>query len=105
MITPEKFIENFKSDWNEEYLETVFTCGNCYHFAVILEKLFGGTIYYDTWLGHFITLIGEDYYDICGKVDMSRIYKEEQLYNWDLMEKIDLLLYKRILNDCVYKED
>ena len=37
-----EFINNFKRDFDANYLEHVFNNGNCYHFAVILKDLFGG---------------------------------------------------------------
>jgi len=99
-ISPEQFIKNFKRDWDEAYLENVFTNGNCYHFALILKQVFDGVIAYDVIKGHFIVYIGREFYDITGIVDKKTT---GAYYIWDELKNIDPLQYERILSDCVYK--
>lgn len=94
------FIENFKKGYYEEELEDVFMNGNCYHFALILAKLFDGFIYYDLFQGRFITEIGYKYYDIKGEVDTSYYCN---LTSMSSLREQEPNIYKRVINDCVYK--
>lgn len=94
----EIFIHNFKKGFDKEYLEDVFTNGNCYHFALILESMFEGEIIYDPNACHFLTKIDYEFYDITGKVDGPIDY-----YIWDDFEDIDYNEYLMINRDCVYK--
>lgn len=92
------FIENFKRGFDKEYLEKVFSKGNCYHFALILKGMFGGVIYYDIAKGHFITGIKDNYYDIKGLAE-----KTFDTYDFEILQIIEPNLYDRVLNDCVYR--
>ena len=94
------FIKNFKRGFDKEYLEKVFMNGNCYHFALILSKLFDGFIYYDLNIGHFITKVGTKYYDIKGEV--HRVYYASLTSMSSLRER-EPDVYNRVINDCVYK--
>ena len=93
------FIDNFKRGFDKEYLEKVFMNGNCYHFALILKELFNGSIYYDGYLGHFITKIDSKYYDIKGETTSY----SNVVYDWKTMSDLEPNLYDRVLNDCVYR--
>lgn len=99
MIEVVEFINNFKKGWNAEYLERVFTKGNCYHFSVILKNIFYGDILYDPIQGHFITKIESKYYDITGEIDRPKI-----IYIWDNMKLEEPDQYKNIMMNCVYKK-
>ena len=91
MDSIEEFIQRrFKKDCN-------WTSGNCYYFALILKSRFGGTIYYDPIIGHFLCRIGFDYYDWSGKVDIS----SAKLYTWDQYKDFDILDYQRVVDGCI----
>lgn len=94
----EEFIRVFKKGFNEDELIKVFTQGNCYHFAVILDDIYDGNIMYDEINGHFMFKYEDSYYDIRGEVKNV----EHIQYLWKI-RKNDELLYQRILRDCVYK--
>ena len=70
--------------------------GNCYYFALILKDRFNGKIYYDSVNGHFITLINGQFYDWTGRIHPNI----DDIFDWDTLEKIDNLYYKRIVKDC-----
>ena len=98
MVAVETFVENFKSGFDKEYLENVFTNGNCYHFSLILKSMYNGTIVYDPHGSHFLTKIDGNYYDITGKVE-----RPMDEYPWDEMEDIDCNEYALVVDNCVYK--
>lgn len=52
-----------------------YTCGRCYHFAKILQEIFGGEIYEDESGEHCLIKIGKSYYDING--DAKKKYRKE----------------------------
>lgn len=91
----EEFIEKFKFIYAKE-LETVFTTGNCYYFALILKEHFGGEIYYLQIENHFICKIENKYYDITGRIE-----PKESPDKWSNFKNIDSALYKRIKRDCI----
>lgn len=72
--------------------------GNCYYFAAILEKRFGGVICYDTSHGHFVTRIDGEYYDYNG---VYRPDKPDAVVEWSWFCTYDPLQYGRVLRDCV----
>lgn len=74
-----------------------WTNGNCYFFAVILQSVFGGDIYYDVVDGHFLLKCGSDFYDWTGKVS-----DYEALVKWDDFGQYDSLQKKRIERDCIF---
>ncbi len=76
-----------------------WTNGNCYWFAVILKERFGGEIYYELYNGHFITKIGDRYYDYNGEYCIK--YLENELVPWDNFKEYDELQYERIIRDCI----
>lgn len=50
--------------------QQVYTEGSCYHFYLVLKKIFpNAEAYYD--LDHIITKIGDRFYDITGEVKLS----------------------------------
>lgn len=95
----EEFIENFKRGHDVYALESCFTNGNCYHFALLLEALYGGIILYDQVDGHFISFIDGCYYDITGRIEpVSKAIE----FDSELRDS-DPLWFNRLLRDCVYK--
>lgn len=74
-----------------------WTTGNCYYFALILKDRFSGKIFYDVINGHFLTLIGSEYYDFTGKVNIE----DKVLIEWDNFDEYDLEQKKRIIRDCL----
>ncbi len=70
--------------------------GNCYFFAVILQSVFGGDIYYDVINGHFLLQCGGSFYDWTGKVEDCGI-----LVKWNDFEQYDKLQKQRIIRDCI----
>ena len=69
-----------------------YTCGRCYHFAKVLQGIFGGDIYGSENGSHCYTKIDEYYYDIHGdaekryhSTDFSKSKKLsiEDEFQWD----------------------
>lgn len=73
-----------------------WTSGNCYFFAVILQEVFGGDIYYDVINGHFLLQCEGSFYDWTGKTD-----NYEKPVKWNSFEQYDKLQKKRIIRDCI----
>jgi len=90
------FIKHFKGSWD------VFLYGMCYWFAFILQERFGGTMMYEPIENHFVQEIGGRLYDASG--DVTEKYTSEYLMPWSDVEQYDHLLYKRIVRDCIRKE-
>lgn len=76
-----------------------WTNGNCYYFAVILRERFGGTIYYNTIDGHFVTEINGLVYDHSGTVGCN--VKNPWYVKWESFSDYDELQHKRIIQDCI----
>ena len=93
------FINNFKKGFDESHLVEVFTQGNCYHFAVILNNIFDGHIVHDNVLNHFM-FMDRNYniYDITGTLNNIDV---RYLYSWDMMEDKDYLHYNELYYWCV----
>ncbi len=75
-----------------------WTTGNCYYFAVILQKRFGGGVCYDTIAGHFVLHRNGKYYDYNGEyvpLDTSAVI------GWKEFRKYDELQYRRIVASCI----
>lgn len=71
--------------------------GNCYYFARILNARFGGTIYYDVEIGHFVTEINGKFYDWNGEVP-----ENDDLYVlWSNFDSYDQCQKMRIIKDCI----
>lgn len=96
----EDFITDFKAMHPTE-IEDTFLHGYCFWFAKILEERFEGIIYYMPIDNHFITRIGNDYYDIRGKLNAEQI---NPCSPWSEYEHTDSLEVGRIYRDCIYKK-
>ena len=84
-----KFISRFKEDCN-------WTTGNCYWFAIILKERFpGAEIFYDVIQGHFITKIGDSFWDWTGE---NFPYKP---IPWESFDKYDHIQKQCIVRDCI----
>lgn len=76
-----------------------FLEGCCYWFAVILRERFGAQIYYDPVDNHFVGKIGEQFYDVTG-----RLSDNGRFIRWDTYKNTDMAHYKRLVRDCINKE-
>ena len=74
-----------------------WTSGNCYYFASILYMRFPDSeIWYDEINNHFVCKISDVFYDWNG------VYKSEyELVRWKDFKDIDILLFNRIIRDCI----
>ena len=91
-----KFIDGFKS------ARQLFLFGHCFWFAAILSIRFVGTIYYLPIMNHFVTKIGDDYYDASGVVVIP---EEESVIKWAEIDEYDSIEAERIRKDCILMED
>lgn len=104
----EQFIKKFREDSkNEEVLESHFTNGYCYHFAVILATLFFNEDYkshimYNPIDNHFAIIYNCELYDITGKIEL---YNCCDWHYWDEYKMQDELETDRIIKQCIYKEE
>ena len=73
-----------------------WTCQNCYFFALILNSVFVGSIWYDVISGHFVTLIDGKYYDWTGVIE-----PDGYLVEWERFDEYDELQKKTIIRDCI----
>ena len=83
----EFFICEFRKAFgDEELVKNVFTCGYCYHFAVIMENMFDGYIIYHPIDNHFAFLekLTGYIFDITGKIGY---YKNDNTDVWKLWDK------------------
>lgn len=70
--------------------------GNCFYFAKILQARFSkGVLYYDVIKGHFVTKIGDFYYDSTGVVKVN----VEDLVCWETYD--DISHCSRIIENCI----
>ena len=96
-----QFIERFKKNAGSCYssaLETVFTCGNCYWFAVVLTerfKFYSPKLYYYPITGHFAEKISDSFYDITGEIQ-----SEEKPIAWETLKKEEPTRAKHIYQAC-----
>ena len=97
-----KFIENFKKLHKKE-LEEVFTCGNCYWFALILKERFHGTLYYLPVENHFLCRIYKKFYDIKGLYVLTTAQRKNIKW-WEGVKKEDRFVYDSIVRDCINLE-
>lgn len=77
-------------DWNT---------GNCYWAATLLKNRFGGELYYDVVVGHFV--VGFDdgkFYDFGGEYIPA---ESKNMVAWGKFEDYDPLRYERIKRDCI----
>lgn len=71
--------------------------GNCFWFALILEKRFpGGSIYYVPIEGHFIYKYNDKFYGWSGEYDI----KDKEVISLTKLKIIDELWYNRLMRDC-----
>ena len=106
----ENFINNMKKLFPEE-LESVFYRGYCYWFAFILAERFKGTIWFNPRIVHFATKIGNDMYDIYGKVRPGicpitgqEDYSESDWIEWSEFQINNHEAVESIVNSCIKKE-
>jgi len=69
-----------------------YTCGRCYHFAKILQEIYGGELYQFQGKQHCFIKIGDYFYDIHGDSEkryysqdfskVSKLTKEDEM-EWD----------------------
>ena len=101
-LTIEKFIEQFNRDIEDS---EIFQRGYCYHFSVILNDLFTGSIVYNPVLNHFAFCCEYGIYDVTGKIaEKEEVDKENSLwYFWALYQVMDPIESERIIEQCQYK--
>lgn len=91
-----KFISRFHGS------EHVFLTGCCYWFAWMLDYRFyleyETRIMYEPVEGHFITKIGNRFYDVRG--DVTELYRGKPMYDMDELQKADSKHYSRLMRDC-----
>lgn len=106
------FIINFKKDSGDESaVNDLFERGYCYHFSIILENLFNGTVMYNSVDNHFATKIYVEtswyanheemeyrLYDITGRIDLTDDWVE-----WEQFCKEEPLEANSIEAQCIYK--
>lgn len=87
-------VEEFIATIRDSFIgsQQVYTEGSCYHFHLILKKVFpNAEPYYD--LDHVITKIDDKYYDITGEVRLDAAStKYERLPSYGL--KVPYNIYK-----------
>ena len=90
------FIARFKGS------EMVFLHGCCYWFAHILQERFYAEhsvdIKYEPVEGHFITKIGNRFYDIRG--DVTELYRGKPMYDLYEMNHNDNKYFRHLMRDC-----
>jgi hypothetical protein len=64
----------------------VYTMGNCYQFFEILKEVFPESIAYESG-GHVFTKIGNNYYDIKGKLEKNIDLKIVEDYRIESLSK------------------
>lgn len=91
-----KFISRFHGS------EHVFLTGCCYWFAHILDYRFDmecdPVIMYEPVEGHFVTRIGNRYYDVRG--DVTELYRGKPMYVLEELGNEEPKLYNRLMRDC-----
>lgn len=106
------FINPFKRFEKDKVLHTTFTEGYCYYFALMLQHRFPeGELYYLGW-GHFVTKIGDKFYDItgnctetCTKPHTSRTILDITYIpqSWKEIQATDPDWAARIIEGCITK--
>ena len=89
------FIDGFNRYGDQ--IEDLFLNGYCFYFAIILKNRFPGQIFYDPVEGHFVTLIGDDFYDITGCVTSE--------YDRDLYDESVWSTIPSIIHGCILKDN
>ena len=82
--------------------EDVFLHGCCYWFARILFERFSAAevneIKYEPVEGHFVTKIGNRFYDVRG--DVTEMYRGKPMYDMRELVIEDTNMYRRLMRDC-----
>jgi len=100
LMSPEEFIETFKSGFNKKAIEDCFLNGNCWFFTTILRERFNylnPEVYYEPVVGHFATKIGSRMYDITGEIN------DRGFISWEEYKKIEPTDSGRLLEYCILK--
>ena len=71
--------------------------GNCYHFAVILNNVFGLPIAYLPVEGHFVVNDGKYIYDYNG----AHLIEREVILFLNEIKESDINWYNNLVRDCV----
>jgi hypothetical protein len=91
-------VEEFIATIRDSFIgsQQVYTEGSCYHFYLILKKVFpNAEAYYD--IDHILTKIDNRFYDITGEVkEVRQMYKLETLPDYSL--KAPYNIYKQNKN-------
>jgi hypothetical protein len=105
----QRFINGMKEVFPEE-LEFVFYRGYCYWFALILAERFKGDIWFNPKIVHFATKIGNNLYDIYGKVSPGicpvngkEDYSENDWISWTDFQLNHQEAVESIVNSCIKK--
>lgn len=102
-MSPDEFIESFKSGFDKKEIEDCFLYGNCWYFSLILMNRFESLnpeVYYDPVMNHFVTKIEDKFYDISGEVSNNNKYE-----SWVEFKKKEPNIVKQIENDCILKNN
>ena len=104
----DQFIETFKGDFSKDakekgLLENHFTCGYCYHFAIILESLFKSEaclsgIVYNPVENHFAFYYNRKFYDITGEIQ-----PDGNWFLWEYYQQVEPIDAGRVIEQCCYK--
>lgn len=94
-----------------------FSNGNCYWFARILAQRFHGSVYYNPKENHFCARLGNDLFDITGKIKSSYFpyYNDNEIWRinslnenkevdwipWKYYHYTDSSHSRRIRRDCI----
>lgn len=104
-LSIDQFIKTFKKDFvgDQALLVRHFTNGYCYHFATILNSLFGSEdglngIVYNPVENHFAFYSGGKFYDITGEIPQSANW-----YSWDYYKGLEPNDAERVIEQCCYK--
>jgi len=97
------FISTFKS--MNMYIVSMFTQGDCYKFAILLKKIYGGKIVVNKSFNHARVLIKGVVYDITGiaKSDKCIFPNEEDIKkteNWSFQKQMLISV-----GECQYCEE
>lgn len=85
-IKPEQLIKNLRK--SDEYIETIFMQGSCYKFHLFLKSIYPNAIPYLHLDGdHIVSRIGNNYYDIKGRLKKEHDFLYEVL-NEDNIEEV-----------------
>jgi hypothetical protein len=95
-----KFIEGMTKG-HEAAMDEVFAHGYCYWFAKILELRFDGEMWYLPVENHWVTKIGDHFFDVNGEYEVG----DGIIGTWHGVAQEDPLLAERLRRDCILKEE